>query len=125
MSENTSQPEIITLRLTMDVTYNLHGENANNLADRLKEMSERAVLEGMLTGTTNAEINDYSMSAVIKQEPVSEDEIAQYMLNRIENGNLALEEIPVRLARYGTMEPNDFFKDMRERINYINECSQQ
>lgn len=125
MSENTNQPEMITLRLTMDVTYNLNGENANTMAARLKQMCERAILEGMLTGATNAEVNDYSMSAVIKQEPVSEDEIAKFMLNRIENGDLALEDIPVRLARYGTMEPNDFFNDIRERIDYINVCSQQ
>ena len=32
------------------------------------------------------------------------------------SGDLALEDIPVRLARYGLMEPNAFVDEMRERM---------
>ena len=38
------------------------------------------------------------------------------MLQRIENGDLALEDLPVRLAQYGLMEPNAFVDEMRERM---------
>ncbi len=42
--------------------------------------------------------------------------VASFMLQRAENGDLALDDIPVRLARYGLMEPNAFVAEMRERM---------
>jgi len=56
------------------------------------------------------------MDAVIQPERLSEEVVADFMLQRIENGDLALEDIPVRLARYGSMEPNAFVDEMRERM---------
>ena len=49
-------------------------------------------------------------------QSMSEDELADFMLKRIENGQLELEDIPVRLARYGLMEPQQFMDEMRERM---------
>ena len=43
------------------------------------------------------------------------------MLQRIENGDLTLEDLPVRLARYGLMEPNTFVDEMRERMELVQE----
>jgi len=34
---------------------------------------------------------------------------------------LALEDIPIRLARYGLMEPNAFVDEMRERMELAQE----
>jgi hypothetical protein len=50
---------------------------------------------------------------------LSEDDLAKFMLQRIENGDLALEDIPVRLARYGLMEPSAFVAEMRERMMVV------
>lgn len=108
--------ETVTVRLIMDVTYSLNGENATEMVGRLRKMCERAIGEGMLTGETDAEVEEYSMDAVIQPEPLSEDELASFMLQRIETGVLDLEDIPVRLARYGLMEPNAFVEEMRERM---------
>ena len=47
---------------------------------------------------------------------LSEDEIADFLCRRIENGELAAEDIPVRLARYGLMQPLAFVEEMRERM---------
>lgn len=105
------------MRLTLDVTYALNGENASEMVSRLRKMCERAIDEGMLTGETDAEVEEYSMDAVIQPETLSEDELASFMLHRIENSDLALEDIPVCLARYGLMEPNAFIDEMRERMD--------
>jgi hypothetical protein len=43
------------------------------------------------------------------------------MLQRIENGELTLEDIPIRLARYGLMEPSAFVDEMRERMELAQE----
>lgn len=115
--------ETVTVRLTLDVAYSLNGENATEMVSRLRKMCERAIGEGMLTGETDAEVEEYSMDAVIQPEPLSEDELASFMLQRIENGDLALEDIPVRLARYGLMEPNAFVDEMRERMELAKEAA--
>lgn len=45
----------------------------------------------------------------------SEDEVADFWLGCIEDGQLSLEDIPDRLARYGLMEPGEFVEELRER----------
>ena len=125
MSENANLTETIKVRLTLDVTYDLNGENATEMVGRLRRMRERAIGEGMLTGETDAEVDEYSMDTVIQPEPLSEEELADFMLQRIENGDLALEDIPVRLARYGLMEPNAFVDEMRERMEMAKEDTEQ
>ncbi len=45
-----------------------------------------------------------------------EAEIAAYMQQRIEDGDLGAEDFPVRLARYGLMAPEAFADEMRERM---------
>lgn len=106
----------IKVRLILDVEYILNGENVTEMAGRLRKMCEYAIGNGMLTGETDAEVEQYSMDVAIQPEPLEEDEIADFMLQRIENGDLDLEDISVRLARFGLMEPNDFVDEMRERM---------
>ena len=121
--EDNEASETVTVRLTLDVTYSLNGENATEMVSRLRKMCERAIGEGMLTGETDAEVEEYSMDALIQPEPLSEDELADFMLQRIENGNLAPEDLPVRLARYGLMEPSAFVDEMRERMELAKDAA--
>lgn len=51
----------------------------------------------------------------------SEDELAAFMRRRLENGELAAEDIPVRLARYGLMQPQSFVEEMCERMELESE----
>lgn len=104
------------IRLTLDVTFLLNGENLEEMSNRLRRMVERAVGEGLLTGETAAEVEKYSMEVTVAPEPLTEDELADFMLRRIENGSIGVEDIPVRLARYGLMEPAAFVSEMRERM---------
>lgn len=108
--------ESVNLRLTLDVVYYLNGENATEMVSQLSRLCEQAIGEGMLTGESDAEVEEYSMDVVIQPDPLSEDELANFMSQRIENGDLDLEDIPVRLARYGLMEPNAFIDEMLERM---------
>ena len=45
-----------------------------------------------------------------------EDQIAAYLQERIENGDLSAEDVSTRLARYGLMDPQDFIDEMLERM---------
>lgn len=104
------------VRLTLDVTYVLNEESAMGMAELLRRMCRRAIGDGMLTGETGAEVDEYSLDVVMLPEPLSEDELASFMRQRIVNGDWALDDIPVRMARYGLMEPYAFVDEMRERM---------
>ena len=130
----TTLVDRMTVRLTLDVTYSLNGEQAADLVARLRAMCERAIGDGGLTGGTSAEVDDYAISTnspeanfalrntsvaahdTIADAVIPEDDIAEFMLQRIESGNLPLEQIPDQLARYGLMPPNEFMAEMRERM---------
>lgn len=111
-----NESDRVTLRLTLDVTYDLNGENAVEMVKNLQRLCERAIGEGMLTGESDAEVEEHSMEVVIQPEDLTEDELADFMRERIENDDLALEDIPVRLARYGLMERHAFVSEMRKRM---------
>ncbi|KDC16451.1 hypothetical protein L542_5195 [Bordetella bronchiseptica F-1] len=62
----------------------------------------------MSTNTQSSE----TVSARLKLEA----EIADFLRQRIEDGNLYAEDVPARLARYGLMPPEAFVSEMRERM---------
>lgn len=64
----------------------------------------------------SAELNSQAASAKKPVDDLTEDELASFMSHRIENGEWGLEDIPVRLARFGLMDPADFVSEMRERM---------
>lgn len=109
-------PEVVNARLTLDVAYILNGEVAGDLVARLYMMCERAIGNGLLTGDTAAEVEEYALDVSLPREPLSEGEIAAFMRQRIEDGDLDAEDIPVRLARYGLMASDAFVAEMRERM---------
>lgn len=100
-------PEVVNARLTLDVAYLLNGEVASDMLARLRGMCERAIGEGLLTGETAAEVDTWSIDVAAvpskSDRDVLEAQIAAFMQQRIEDGNLGAEDISVRLARYGLM----------------------
>ena len=56
------------------------------------------------------------MSKNIKSTPLDEEEVATFLSQRIEDGIIALEDLPVLMARYGLMNPSDFVAEMQERM---------
>ncbi len=103
-------------RLILDVTYNLNGDSAQEMSQRLQRAAAQAIGEGLLTGSASAEVGMYTIQVAETPPPLSEEDLAAFMLKRIEDGHLELGDIPVRLARYGLQEPGDFVSEMRERM---------
>ncbi|MGV4935305.1 hypothetical protein ACVCGZ_05750 [Serratia nematodiphila] len=122
MNTNTqATSEIVNARLTLDVTYLLNGEPVLEMLERLRGLCERAIGEGMLTGETAAEVDTWSIDASLSPSAVvseaHEAEIAAFIRQRIEDGNLDAEDIPARIVRYGLMAPEAFVSEMRERMD--------
>lgn len=100
MSDNSTpcdaqEPDLVKVRLTLDVIYRLNGEDATEMASNLQRMCERAIGEGMLTGASDAEVDEYSMETNVV--PPSEEELAQ-LKQRREQVNLLEEDIPWPVA---------------------------
>lgn len=62
------------LRLTLDVAYDLGGESADEMRNRLYQMVKRAIGEGLLTGYTEATVEEYSVEVKEIPEPLYESE---------------------------------------------------
>lgn len=122
MIDDTQPPTgALKVRLTLDMTYILNGEPSGGTIARLRKMCEHAIGNGMLTGETPAEVDEYAIDVSIPPEPLSEAQIVPFMRWRIEDGHLSTEDIPVRLVRYGLMEPDDFISEMRERMDALSD----
>lgn len=108
--------EKATLRLTLDITYDLNGETLNMMEWYLEKMVKHAMSEGLITGNSDAEVVAHEMTIDEVPWALDEDVIAAAIADRLENGTFALEDVPSRLARYGLMNPVAFVNEMRERM---------
>lgn len=110
----------ISMRLVLDVTYTPNGVPESVLRDNLQNLVQRAVGEGLLTGNLEAEVEEYRAS-VVRVETIDEDALRNYFTDRIEDGNLPLEDITRVMVRYGLMDPSAFCAEMAERMEGANE----
>lgn len=110
------EQETAHLRLLLEVRYALKGTTTEDMATRLQRMAERAMAEGQLTGETAAEIDGCTFDVAVVPPFPTETELSVFMRERIESRALALEDIPVHLARYGLMDPVNFVGEMTERM---------
>jgi hypothetical protein len=108
------------LRLVLDVEYNLNGERIEQMKGFLRKLVEHAVGEGLLTGYSSAEVDEYSVN-VFEHPKISEVELVDYFAAQIEDGHISSDEIAVKLARYGLMDPSEFAMEMQERIEMAKE----
>lgn len=108
--------EKLKLRLTVDITYDLNGEDPGVLERYLEEMVSRAIGDGLLTGASDAEVETHEVRVDEVPETPDEEAIEEAIAIRLENGTFLLEDVPSRLARYGLMDPVAFVVEMRERM---------
>lgn len=119
MSENS---DVVKLRLTLDVTYDLQGVGTEEMQARLHAMVQNAVSEGMLTGDTPAEVEAWETHvtevplADEEEDELTEEEIATYLQEQIEGGHISPEKMAMLMTRYGLARPEDFAAEMQERI---------
>jgi hypothetical protein len=107
--------ESSTLRLVIEVGYNLNGESIEQMKQQLQRLIQFGVGQGMLTAFSRTDIDHYSVEEV-RRPAISEEEIAAYFADQLENGHIDLCKVPDKLARYGLMDPSEFAMEMQERI---------
>ncbi len=116
----TRKNEQVRLRLSLDIRVDLNGTSQSIMEENLRTLVQHGIANGFLTGNTTAELVEHAL-AVTEYPETTEEEIAEFMLQRIEDGDLELGDIPSRLARYGIMCPASFVLEMRERMETTEE----
>ena len=109
-----------TIRFAATLVLDLNGENAEAMAERI----ERTVYEatfgaGAVTGGTEAEVDEHYFDVVLlKPEAASLDEesLADWLSRQIEDGHMALEDLPKLMARYALADPADLRNELAERM---------
>lgn len=108
-----------TLKLVLEVDLDLNGADVDAIQQNLSQIVAQAIENGVITQATSAEIEDYRTAVVdasAVSDPSTQDDIEAYLVREIENGNQDSEGIPLRMARWGLMDPAEFAADMLERI---------
>lgn len=103
------------VRLTLDVTYALNGEDQNEMTARLQRQAEYAIGNGLLTGDTAAEVDEYSMTTVIVSAAPSEEAVTDHLMAQLTSGSLQLKDVPATLAHYGFMEVPAFIEELQKQ----------
>lgn len=87
-----------------------------SVKDSLKSLGRNAVSEFERRNQTTVPTVCLARPAVKAGGDLEELQITSFMRERIENGELEPDDIPVRLARYGLMAPELFRDEMQERM---------
>lgn len=105
-----------TIRLTIDVEYAGKDEESNAMRAHLAGICERALCDHLSDGQTKV-LKRFAIKTTLPPQPLSANEVADFMRKRIEDSALHLDDIPDALARYGLMQPDNFIEEMRERMS--------
>lgn len=108
----------ITVQLNLKVQVNLHGASREAIIDYLVNLLQNAVDDGRLAGDTDATVERHELDVAATTCDLDADMLADFMLQRIESGDLALEDLPVKLVTYGLMNPAAFTEEMAERMGH-------
>lgn len=110
------------IRIVIDVEYpsELSAGGSSSLLNGLHAQLDSAVGSGLLDGpagehppdTWSARVTDVTDEI----HPPSEGTIGNWLSCQIEDGNMLLEDVPLRMERYGLMAPQDFLAEMQERM---------
>jgi hypothetical protein len=121
---STKNEDVVRLQLILDVTYTPNGVPVDALRRNLDDMVRRAIGEGLLTGHSETEVDEYKATVTeLEDELLDCDELRDFFTDAIDNGSMHLEELTMKMARYGLMHPHQFSAEMRERIALSKEQS--
>lgn len=114
------------VRIVIDVEYpgelsaGGSGGLLSGLINGLNAQLDSAVGSGLLNGPAGEHLPDTWSARVTdvtgEISPPSEGTIGNWLSCQIEDGHMSLEDVPLRMERYGLMDPQDFLAEMQERM---------
>lgn len=115
-----------TLRLTLDVDYDLNGENIKTMENHLDAVMTNAIGNGMLSGDTEAEVSShgYTIRLIDPTPATSVKKTTDSIVCLINMSHNHIEDIDLGLSDGSyEIDDNDDIEDKRAAMNLV--CSQQ
>lgn len=105
------------LRVTLDILADLNGVQLTHFKESLESNVNSAIGNGMITGHSEVEVDQRVLTVLEVPEALTEEQITAFMRQQIQDGNMSIEDLAARLARYGLMESPEFLAEMHERMD--------
>ncbi len=117
--QNASSEADCSVRILVDVKYVSNGVPKDDITEMVKRFIERAIGNGALTGDSPVEVDEYALSVKSvspEAQAIDEEVVGDWLLARVESGNLNPEEMITMMARYALAEPDAMREEFAERI---------
>ena len=108
----------------LNVTYVPNGMSEDELESFLAEGIERAIGNGLLSGDSPAEVDEYEVAFTTvspAEANLDQEQIAEWVADRIADGNMDLEDLPTQMARYALESPAQMRLEFGERLGLSEE----
>ena len=111
----------LTVQLILTVQFNTNGLPRETIMDHLLSFVQQSADAGCLSGNTEATVEHHAVEIAATDCELDEDMLSEFMLHRIQSGDIALEDLPSKLVAYGLMNPIAFTQEMAERMKLRSE----
>lgn len=116
------------VHVVLDIDYELASESPSDMVRLLANLIPRAIGNGMLTGDTDSIVETHDvhiLEATSDDLALSEDSISSWIAQRIETGDIELNDIPKIMARYALSDPVAMRQEILECMKQNANCDTQ
>lgn len=111
--------DLIQIDLNVSIQYNAGAVSPEWLKRQLESSFERAVGEGALTGSSEAEVDVYIADVVALSRSgasLTEENLATFLQDLLESGNLKPSDVGRTMARYALSSSASMREELAERM---------
>lgn len=122
-----SNQEQMHVSYTLTAVINTNGEDPDFIGQRMNSAFAHAVGNGALTSDTEAEVDTHSANVHVltpQAASLDEDQIMKWISQQIEDGHMALENLPLMMARYALADPSQMREEFAERMGLTSETAE-
>ena len=122
-----SNQEQMHVSYTLTAVINTNGEDPDFIGQRMNSAFAHAVGNGALTSDTEAEVDTHSANVHVltpQAASLDEDQITKWISQQIEDGHMALENLPLMMARYALADPAQMREEFAERMGLTGETAE-
>lgn len=121
-TEAIAPGSMMHLSMVLTVSYLSNGVTSDELQQKLKDVINVAIGEGRLTDSSAAYVEEWNAIVTEIPEPgmnLTEDDIADWIASQVGSGTMALEDIPLLMARYALRSPAEMRAEFAERMGLL------
>lgn len=105
-------------------SIDLAGRTPAEIKDHIQRSFENAIGNGALTGGSPATVESFESSVTVVDpiaQKVTEEQIQNYLLEQIQDGNLDLEDLTKQAGKYALIHPAAIQLEFAERLHLYEE----